>query len=139
MAKIRAYKLAEELGIDRTDILEKARAIGIELKSAMASLEEADAEKLRKKLGVSVPRMDVTEERVEGGGVVIRRRRKKKVELEPRPEVEVAPEDVTPEAVAPKPAEVEPDGPVIEEGPTEPPVVDVPVRPAAATHPAAPA
>ena len=128
MANIRAYKLAEELGIDRTEIVEKARAIGIELKSAMASLEDADAEKLRKKLGVSVPRMDVTEERVESGGVVIRRRRKKKVEIEPQPEVEVASEDVTPEAVEPKPAE-----PVIEEVPIEPPVVDSPVRPAVAT------
>jgi len=133
MAKIRAYKLAEELGIDRTEFVEKARAIGVELKSAMSSLEDADAEKLRKKLGVAAPRLDVTEERVETAGVVIRRRRKKKVEPEPQPEVEVVSEAVTPGAVAPESTEVEPAEPVIEEVPIEPTVVDPPVRPVAAT------
>ena len=30
-AKVRAYKLAEELGIDRAEIVEKAKAVGVEL------------------------------------------------------------------------------------------------------------
>jgi hypothetical protein len=36
MAKIRAYKLAEELGMDRAEFVEKATAAGFELKSAMS-------------------------------------------------------------------------------------------------------
>ena len=51
MAKIRAYKLAEELGIDRAEFVERAAAAGVPLKSAMASLDEAEVEKLREKLG----------------------------------------------------------------------------------------
>ena len=39
MSKIRAYKLAEELGMDRAEFVEKAAAAGVELRSAMASLE----------------------------------------------------------------------------------------------------
>jgi len=79
MAKIRAYKLAEELGIDRAEFVEKAKAAGIELRSAMASLEDEQVELLREKLGTRTKRAVVTEERVErkGGAAVIRRRQKK--------------------------------------------------------------
>ena len=35
MAKIRAYILAQELGIGRTEFVEKAAALGVELKSSM--------------------------------------------------------------------------------------------------------
>ena len=79
MAKIRAYKLAEELGIDRNEFVERAAAAGIPLKSAMASLDEVEVERLRKKLGGARPASDaVTERRVEGdtGSAVIRRRKK---------------------------------------------------------------
>jgi len=103
VAKIRAYKLAEELGIDRAEFVEKAATLGFELKSAMASIGEEDAEALRKKLGAPKPKLDVTEKRVEGGGGAIIRRRKKRVaepetpaETEtaatPEPAAEVAPE-----------------------------------------------
>ncbi len=51
MAKLRAYKLAEELGIDRSEIVERAAAEGVELKSAMAGLEPEQVELLRAKLG----------------------------------------------------------------------------------------
>ncbi|MBT38547.1 MAG: hypothetical protein CL938_08390, partial [Deltaproteobacteria bacterium] len=92
MAKIRAYKLAEELGLDRAEFVEKAAALGVELKSAMASLDEDVAEKLRKKLCVPDLRVDVSEKRVEGGGGAVIRRRKKKV-VEPAPiEVRLEPE-----------------------------------------------
>jgi translation initiation factor IF-2 len=77
MAKIRAYKLAEELGMDRAEFVEKATAAGFELKSAMASIDDDEAERLRKKLG-GQKRVQVTEKRVEAGAgaAVIRRRRK---------------------------------------------------------------
>ena len=57
-AKIRAYKLAEELGIERHEFVEKALRIGIELKSAMAALDDERGRRdLREKLGgvVSAP------------------------------------------------------------------------------------
>ncbi len=98
MAKIRAYKLAEELGIDRTEFVERAAAAGIPLKSAMASLDEAEVERLRKKLGGARPAAGaVTEQRVEGdtGSAVIRRRKK------------AAPEPVV-EPIAPPPSVVSP-------------------------------
>jgi len=51
MSKIRLYKLAEELGIDRNDLVDKAKSFGIDVKSAMASLEDDQAQMLREKLG----------------------------------------------------------------------------------------
>jgi translation initiation factor IF-2 len=117
MSKIRAYKLAEELGMDRAEFVEKAAAAGIELRSAMASLDEAEAEKLRKKIGGAKPRSDVTERRVvRGEGTAVIRRRKKKVEPPPEPIAEppvvelpeVGPELVTAEREATEPAVEEP-------------------------------
>ena len=43
MAKIRAYKLAEELGIEREEFVEKVRALGIELRGAMTGLDDDQA------------------------------------------------------------------------------------------------
>ena len=43
MANIRAYKLAEELGLDRNEFVDRAKALGVELKSAMASVNDAEA------------------------------------------------------------------------------------------------
>jgi len=130
MAKIRAYKLAEELGIDRAELVEKARAFGVELKNPMAQLEASDAELLREKLGGVSARggAQVVEERVERkGGAVIRRR--KRVSAEPPPET-VAPEPAAEAGEAAEP-EVEPDV-------TEPPVTEPapePVEPAPVEEP----
>jgi translation initiation factor IF-2 len=121
MAKIRAYKLAEELGIDRAEFVERAAAAGIPLKSAMASLDDAEVEKLRKKLGGSrAPSSAVTEQRVEGDtGSAVIRRRKKAVAPEPAPE---------PVAPPPPPAVVAPPPPasVAVESPA-PPVAATPI------------
>ena len=78
MAKIRAYKIAEELGIDRNDLIDKAKAVGVELKSPMVQLEEDEASQLRQKLSGHIPGAQVTERRVEsqGGASVIRRRKR---------------------------------------------------------------
>ena len=97
MAKIRAYKLAEELGIDRNDFVEQARQHGIDLKSAMASLDEGEVEALRDKFGVGEKeKRSVDERRLEGksGTTVVRRRRKKAPEPVPEPEPEPVPEVV---------------------------------------------
>ncbi|MEM7408634.1 MAG: translation initiation factor IF-2 [Myxococcota bacterium] len=103
MANIRAYKLAEELGIDRADIVDRAGAAGVELKNAMAAVDEETAALLREKLGKpSDSGKVVTERRVtaSGGAAVIRRRKKVK-----EPEPEPAPEPVAEEAPASEPAE----------------------------------
>ncbi len=78
MAKIRAYKIAEELGIDRNDFVEKAKSVGVDLASPMASVDDDVAGELRLKLGGHVPGAQVVERRVEaeGGSAVIRRRRR---------------------------------------------------------------
>src|SRR5215813_1661245 len=92
MANIRAYKLAEELGIDRAAIVDRAAEVGIELKSPMAAVDDETAALLREKLGkVAEPTSVVTERRVEksGGAAVIRRRKKAaEVILPPEPVVE---------------------------------------------------
>ena len=100
MANIRAYRLAEELGIDRNDFVEQAAKHGVELKSAMASLDEAAVELLREKIGgASRAKQAMDERRLEGKGgtTVVRRRRRK--EPEPEPMLEAAPEVVADVAV----------------------------------------
>jgi len=133
MAMIRAYKIAEELGIERAEFVERARAIGVELKSAMASVDEEQAALLREKLGVKLRQGSVTEARVthKGGGAIIRRRK----QVEPEPEPEPAP--VEPEA----PAQVEPIRVPEEIAPAGPAVVEseVPVPDPGGQVPEAPA
>jgi translation initiation factor IF-2 len=106
MAKIRAYKLAEELGIEKTEFVEKARALGIDLKAATSALSDEDVELVRVKLGGAVaskPRAAMDEKRVDrgGGAAVIRRRRRAK----PEPEPEVAEPVAAAESAAPAPVE----------------------------------
>jgi translation initiation factor IF-2 len=115
VAKVRAYKLAEELGIDRNEFVERAAAEGIELKSPMAALEPEQADLLREKLGKPVAdKSAMDEHRVEGkAGSTILRRRRKKVEPEPEPEVVPVEEPVV---VA---AEPDSDEPVGEDGTEE--------------------
>jgi len=105
MAKIRAYKLAEELGIDRNELVEKAHGVGIELKGPMALLEDAEADQLRHKLGGALPAGgQMVEERVElsSGSAVIRRR--KRVSPEPEPVPVEAPRPVLVPALGDAPA-----------------------------------
>ncbi len=148
MAKIRAYKLAEELGIERNEFVEQARTHGVELKSAMASLEEAEVELLREKIGgAAKAKRPVVERRLEGkaGTTVVRRRRKKQPEPEPEPVVEeAAPAEleapIADESVAPEPEttggeEIAAEEPVVEEATPEP-IAAEPER--AATPPSGP-
>ncbi len=91
MGKTRAYKLAEELGIDRNEFVERAVAFGVELKSAMSSLDEETAATLRDKFGgAPVSGQEVVEKTVEstGGRKIIRRRRRAKVQPTPEPVAE---------------------------------------------------
>jgi translation initiation factor IF-2 len=138
MSSVRAYRIAEELGIERNEFVERARELGIDLKNAMAAVDDEQAQLLRERLGVR--RGTTVEARVEakGKGAAVIRRRKRTAEepaheapaaeLEPAPlaheplppapepelaaaaEVEAAPE-VEPERPAPVAAPVEPERP----------------------------
>src|SRR5262245_13665454 len=105
---IRAYKLAEELGIEKTEFVARANELGVALKSAMASIEEEEAELLRRKLGRAAPRDRlVTEQRVEAGsGAAVIRRRKA---APPPPPPEPAPTVVVAPASAPERVELAPE------------------------------
>ena len=108
MAKIRAYKLAEEFGLEREEFLEKAAQIGIELRSAMVGVDEDEVATLREKFGVQVG-VETIEKRV-GSGVIRRRRKKVAAVAEPAvaaPAAVAEPvEDEEPRAA--EPAEPEP-------------------------------
>ena len=86
--KIRAYKLAEELDIERGEFVEKAKAVGVELRSPMAALDPDVADLLREKLGGRRrERGNMEEARVErSGGPAVIRRRKRAAPEPPPPE-----------------------------------------------------
>ncbi len=99
MAKIRAYKLAEELGIEKEELLSKAAEIGIQLRSVLVGLDEEQAETLRRRLG-GLGAQVREEKRI--GTTVIRRRRKPPTPPSKPPEiVEEEPVAVEPPSVAP--------------------------------------
>jgi translation initiation factor IF-2 len=137
MAKIRLYKLAEELGIDRNELVDKAKSFGIDVKSAMASLEDDQAQMLREKLG-GVPTQEVVQRTVEaeGGRKVIRRRRVRVETAAPESEPAAVELVAAHEAVAAE-AEVAPAGG--EEAEIAPLAAEPEPIAAAATAPSAPA
>ena len=112
MAKVRAYTLAAELGLEKDDFVEKIKEFGIEIRSAMAGLDEEQTELVRVKLGGKKDGVRV--EKRTAGGTVIRRRRK--VEAPPEPEV-VAEEPAVAEAQPAVEAEPEPVSPAPEAEP----------------------
>jgi translation initiation factor IF-2 len=128
MANIRAYKLAEEVGIDRSEIVEKAASIGVVLKSAMAAIDDEDAEKIRAKFGEKTEAQVVTEKRVtrKGGSAVIRRRKKAAPEPVPEPEEPPAPEPIAAAEVPPSVPEELPVSEPIEAETALPPADEAP-------------
>ena len=47
MGKLKVYELAKELGLSNTEMLEKIKSAGIDVKSHLSTLDEKDVEKLR--------------------------------------------------------------------------------------------
>jgi translation initiation factor IF-2 len=159
MASVRAYKIAEELGIDRTEFVERARELGIDLKNAMASVDDDQAALLRDKLGAR--KGNVLEARLEakGKGAAVIRRRKRATEeaaaeIAPEPDLAPAPIEVAPpepEIEPPAPSELPESEPEVDSEPDQPvrvaPAAPEPARPrpapvspgAAAPRTAAPA
>ena len=48
MGKMKLYELAKELNLTSKELLDRAKKIGVEVKSHLSGLEEIDVEKLRK-------------------------------------------------------------------------------------------
>ncbi len=95
---MRAYKLAEELGLSREDLIKKAAEIGIEIRNPMATIEEDQANTIRRKLSAAAE-VETVQKRV-GTGVIRRRKRKTESESEegalPESDSELAPGEAEP-------------------------------------------
>ena len=65
LGKIKIHELAKELDTTSKDILAVAKDLGIEAKSHMSSIEEADAEKIKNKIGVSATKKEDKKEKKE--------------------------------------------------------------------------
>ena len=133
MAGMRAYKLAEELGLTREDLIKKAAEIGVEIRNPMATIDEEQASTIRRRLSTASD-VETVQKRV-GSGVI--RRRKRKETEEPAAEVEAEAPREEPAVAA---AAAAPSAPTEIETPAAPAPVE-PVAPAAtpAAPPAAPA
>ena len=83
MAKIRIYELAQQMGVENKELLERLQQAGIEAKSHMSMVDEEAVRSLDKMKASAEPPVSFDEERVNTG--LIRRRRK--VEP-PQPDVE---------------------------------------------------
>ena len=87
MAKVRVYQLAKEIGLSNTEVVEKLKALNIDVKNHMSSLSEGEAEQVRSAL---TQRKEVKIDEIRIKPNVIRRRRK--VEVKPPPEEILEPE-----------------------------------------------
>ncbi len=133
MGKTRVYELAQKLGLENKEMLEKLQGAGVSAKSHMSFLEDED---LRKFEASSTPTVEkVEEERITPG--IIRRRRKEvsppvaqadeptpaEVASEPAVKEEApAVEAAAPPISAPAPAPVVKEAPAAPPEPVEPPV-----------------
>ncbi|MFZ3207502.1 MAG: translation initiation factor IF-2 N-terminal domain-containing protein, partial [Geobacteraceae bacterium] len=72
MSKLRVYELAQQMGISNKDLMARLEAMGVEVKTHMAVVDEADAGKLQ----VPPTVMEVSKEEVRVTTTVIRRRAK---------------------------------------------------------------
>ena len=144
--KIRVHELAKELGLTSKETLELSVGLGIGVKSASSSIEDAQADRVRRKADNDGLRRDVSPPEPEP---VKKTAAKKAAAPAPKPEpapTEAAVEVKAPEApaaeVKPEPVEAKPaEAPAAEvkpaaELPVEPPVAESPAPPVEAPAPA---
>src|SRR5512142_1475719 len=103
MTKIRVYELAQKMGIENKELMARLKAVGVDVKSHTATVEEADAKKLETpvppaKTDTPPTVKEVAKEEVRVATGVIRRRAKvveavaeAPVEAPPEPKEEPAP------------------------------------------------
>ena len=60
MSKKRLYEIAKEIGKESKEIVEKAKSLGLEVKSHASSVEENDAKRIVESFTVSVEPKAVT-------------------------------------------------------------------------------
>ncbi|HKI51273.1 MAG TPA: translation initiation factor IF-2 [Geothermobacteraceae bacterium] len=139
MAKTRVYELAQKLGLENKDLLDKLEQAGIEVNNHMSSLDEADLEKFE--AASEAPKEERIEEQRISSGIIRRRRKevpKPVVEEPPAKQVAVeeppADEEVVPAAKPATPA-AEPVAEVAE-APEAPEVVEPADKPEPAVEPA---
>ncbi len=73
MSKTRVYELAQQMGIDNKELIARLKAVGVEVKTHMAVVDEADI----KKLSAPLPQpREVNKEEVRVTTTIIRRRAK---------------------------------------------------------------
>ncbi len=107
MAKLRAFQMAQELGIENKEFVSLMSAIGMPIKSHMSAIPEEDIEKIKLKIA-EFKRGRTVEKRV--GGTVIRRRVSAEKPAEAEPEARSA--ETAAEAVLPggaEPADIVPE------------------------------
>ena len=51
MAKIKVHEVAKKVGVTSKEAVEKAKELGIDVKSHLSTLEESDAKKLEESFG----------------------------------------------------------------------------------------
>ncbi len=125
MAKIRAFKLANEFGIEFEELITLAKSAGIELKNKMTGIDDDDVLRLRNRMEKSKSEK-VVEKRV--GRKIIRRRAKKapakaKVEAPKKTEPEKTDAEETPVEEKETPVKAsQKDKPVVAETETTPEV-----------------
>ncbi|HLO24663.1 MAG TPA: translation initiation factor IF-2 N-terminal domain-containing protein, partial [Geobacteraceae bacterium] len=103
MTKIRVYELAQKMGIENKELMARLKAMGVDVKSHTASIEEADVKNLLAAAPPSVAETppaarEVSKEEVRVTTTIIRRRAKV---VEPTAEVPAPPVEAPKETEAP--------------------------------------
>jgi translation initiation factor IF-2 len=107
VVKVRLYEVAKDLGLTNKDLIEKVRALGIDVKNHMSNLETEDVNRVRRSLDKD-RQANMIEERMPGtNGTVIRRRSRDGAPM--RPVVAAAPvAAAAPPVAEARPAKAEP-------------------------------
>ena len=125
MSKVRVYELAQKMGIENKELMARLKAVGVDVKSHTATVDDADV----KKLAVSEPPAkpdtpptvkEVSKEEVRVTNTIIRRRAKA---VEPSPvEAEVPVPEAPPAPLEPVVAPIRAEEPKVVEPVVEPKV-----------------
>ena len=68
MGKLKVHEIAKELGVSSKEVIEKAKAIGIEITSHLSSVEDDVANKIRKEFGKKAGGKSFRKERLQDAG-----------------------------------------------------------------------